>query len=256
VLRVARRERVLATVESSGFASYVELASELGVSMTTVRRDTARLAESGLLVEVRGGAGLRGRATARGEADVMTGGRLKAIARAAADMVEPGMCIGLLGDGAVVELATLLARRSKITVVTNSLRAATELWTSPVSGGPEVIVIGGEMNEGGESVGPLCIGTLSELHVDALFYGAQGFDVQTGYTAGGFLEADVVRAFARCARTVVATVDSGRWQRRGFVSAIPLSVANTLITDSDLPTAARESVMSAVQTATFVPASP
>lgn len=55
-LPVGRREEILDRVNAAGEARVADLAAELGVSVITVRRDIAVLAEEGLLRQVRGGA--------------------------------------------------------------------------------------------------------------------------------------------------------------------------------------------------------
>ena len=55
-LPVGRREAILERVNARGEARVADLASELGVSAITVRRDIASLDGEGLLRQVRGGA--------------------------------------------------------------------------------------------------------------------------------------------------------------------------------------------------------
>jgi DeoR/GlpR family transcriptional regulator of sugar metabolism len=240
MLRIPRQQRLLATVERNGFASYLELASQLGVSAATVRRDAADLARTGLVVGVRGGARTAHAELAHRREDRARGERSMAMAHAAADLVEAGMIVGLLGSGPLIDLARLLGRVPGLTVVTNSLDIASEFSNRPA--GPQLIFVSGEMNPDGHSVGALTTGVLYELSVDILFYADQGFDDVHGFTSRGFLEAEVVRAFAASARRVVALFDSAMWRSPGFVSAGRLSMADVLITDGAMAPSARDRI--------------
>src|SRR3954469_2268817 len=95
------RPRILEQVRSRGHASYRELAQTLGTSESTVRRDLRAIIGEGLLLPVRGGAGVRQLADpppAPPPADDPVGGPRAAIATRAAQLVKPGSAI-LLGPG-------------------------------------------------------------------------------------------------------------------------------------------------------------
>lgn len=162
-------------IRQSGVIRVEELCRQLGVSPATVRRDLDQLEKSGAIRRVHGGAVSVESRLDEPLFDNKTSIAAKEkhrIAQAALEFVAAGDTVYLDGGSTVLELARLLRERTNITVVTNSLRAASEL-----SGrGPRLIVIGGELRRLSQTVvGPLSRHVLEGLHLDKAFMGTIGF---------------------------------------------------------------------------------
>src|SRR6266516_1729912 len=125
-LPAQRQERILGEVARNGGARVSELTELLGVSDMTVRRDLDTLARRGLVRKVHGGATLprRGSTDEPGfEAKSSQERPAKdAIARRAAEFVEPGIAVAVTAGTTTYALAHHLARVPELTVVTNSLQ--------------------------------------------------------------------------------------------------------------------------------------
>src|SRR5690242_7452507 len=94
VRRDLRHSRILRAVERDEHVEVAALAAELGVTEMTIRRDLATLDELGRLSRVHGGA--RGPRPAPYEARaVLHAPEKRALGKAAADLVAPGMVVGL-----------------------------------------------------------------------------------------------------------------------------------------------------------------
>lgn len=80
---------------------------------------------------------------------------------------------------------------------------------------------------------------IAGLHFDRLFLHVHGMDSSAGFTAANLAEASTDRAFIESAREVVALADSSKWGVVGLADIGPFELATTLITDTNLPAAAR-----------------
>src|SRR5919109_575065 len=126
-----RQMLILEEVRRSGAVRVSELTELLGVSDMTIRRDLDVLAAAGLVDKVHGGATAPGRLSADEPGFEAKSHRQleekEAIARVAAELVEPGQAIGLTAGTTTWRLAHHLVDIPDLTVVTNSIQAANVL---------------------------------------------------------------------------------------------------------------------------------
>jgi DeoR/GlpR family transcriptional regulator of sugar metabolism len=165
----------------------------------------------------------------------------RAIARAAAALVEPGSAIGISAGTTTIELARHLVTVPGLTVVTNSLPAAQLLHEA---GGPgqTVVVTGGVPTPSDALVGPIAVAALGSLHVDLLFLGVHGVDAKAGLTTPNLVEADTNRALIRAGLRVCVLADATKWGVVGLGSFGRLDDVDVFITDSALSPGARRAV--------------
>ena len=81
---------------------------------------------------------------------------------------------------------------------------------------------------------------LDALHVDMLFLGVDGFDLERGITTHYEPEAMLNRKMVEAARTVVAISDSSKFGKVCLHRIIPDGDLNTLITDTNAPEEVRQ----------------
>src|SRR6266516_3816103 len=140
-----------------------ELIELLAVSEMTIRRDLDALAAAGLLEKVHGGATLRGGLSAEEPGfEAKSHRQLKekeSIARAAAQLVEPGQSIGLTAGTTTWRLAYHLANVPDLTVVTNSIHVADVLHRASR---PQLTVVltGGVRTPSDALVGPVALAAI------------------------------------------------------------------------------------------------
>jgi DeoR/GlpR family transcriptional regulator of sugar metabolism len=176
-LAASRHGEILRRVEAAGAASVEELATSLGVSRETIRRDLKALAELGRLAVVHGGAVRREEAEASFAARRAENRAGKAaIAALAARLVSHGMTV-LLDSGTTTYAIALALSRSgpqRLSVHTTSLLAAQVLCRVPRT---RVRLIGGEVDPNDEATtGPGVREAISDLRVDIAFVGVGGLD--------------------------------------------------------------------------------
>ena len=236
-----RRRRVLDEVRRYGSVSVRDLAERLGVSAMTIRRDLEQLEADGTLRRVRGGATLPRASDTEELAFAETSHRRiaqkEAIARRAAELVHPGMCVGLSGGSTTWTLARELRHVPDLTIVTNSLRIGDEFTV----GDPRrtVILTGGIRTPSDALVGPVAVQALAQLHCDLMFMGVHGMDLGAGFTTPNLMEAETNRALVRSSQRLVVVADHSKWGKVGLSTIAELSAAHLLVTDDRLPAGAR-----------------
>lgn len=229
-----RRDEVHALVMRRGEVAADEIAREVDVSLATVRRDLAALERRGLIERTWGGARIH--STVKyladfAEAAAHQATAKRAVASAAAAMVEPGMVVGLSGGTTCTELARWL-RGMDVTVVTNAVNTAIELYNH---GKTRVILTGGSMNAYSyELVGEMATATLHEHRLDLCFVGCSGITPDFGYSMRDRPEATVARAFKAVSARTLVVADHSKVGRRTLARFAPLAAVPNLITDRGL----------------------
>jgi len=244
-----RHDVIVAEVRRRGAVRVSELATLLGVSDMTIRRDLEMLDETGLVTKVHGGATLRAERSSDEpgfEAKSLRNMAEKhAIAMAAAAMVTPGSAIGITAGTTTWQLAYHLVGIPNLTVVTNSVRVSDVLYRAPR---PDrtVVLTGGDRTPSDALVGPIALATLRTLHLDMVCMGVHGMSAEAGFTTPNLQEAEVNRAFVDSTQQLVVLADHTKWRIIGLSTIVPLDRAATVISDGWLPAAARTALKQVV----------
>jgi DeoR family transcriptional regulator of aga operon len=230
VRKSERFTEILDQVGRHGTVDVTALATALGVSGATIRRDLQTLSRNQLLVRTHGGA-------VSNEAGDEKPTRIKAamrqlekrsIGRAAAALVEDGAVVGMTGGTTALELSRALAQRRGITVVTNAINIASELVGHA---GIRLVLIGGIARSTYELVGPAAEAMLANYHLDVAFIGVDGLTPEEGCTTYDEMEAQTDLAFLRRAHRSVVIADSSKIGRVTFARICLLSGVTDIITD-------------------------
>jgi DeoR/GlpR family transcriptional regulator of sugar metabolism len=201
-----RRAEIGAIVRSRP-ASVEELADRYDVSLSTIRRDLARLSHDGAVVRTYGGALAAGERSLH-EREHVAQAEKAAIARAAESYVRPGAVLLLDAGTTVGALATRLATHCGLTVVTTGLTTLRALEEAP---GVDLVLLGGRVRRLSLGlVGPLAEAALSGLTVDTAFLGGDGVTADRGVCEGTAEQAALKRAMVDCAATVVVLADASK----------------------------------------------
>lgn len=237
-----RHETILGEIAGRGAVRVVELATLLGVSDMTVRRDLDLLDEAGLLEKVHGGATARANRRADEPGfevkSLRNTGEKLAIAAAAAALVRPGTAIGIGAGTTTWQLACHVIDVENMIVVTNSIRVAEVLNQSPRTD-RTVILTGGVRTPSDALVGPVADQALRTLHLDVVFMGAHGMSERSGFTSPNLVEAETNRAFVAASQQLVILADHTKWDLTALSSFAKLEEANILVTDRSLTDSAR-----------------
>jgi len=245
MLIVERQDKLLAILRQRQTAQLEELARELDVSISTVRRDLDVLEQQGLAERLHGGAVYRGPMVDSDEA--ISGGVLRdgagafslttrlrehvaqkqAIGRYAASLVQPHMTLLLDGGSTVIHAASQITARP-LQVVTNSLHIA-NLFADDDQ--VELLVVGGNLYpRTGVLIGPIATGCMADLHADLFFLSVAGIYENDAYNLHlpmSQLEQVMMRQAARS----VMLMDSSKFGRKSLVRVCALDEVDTIVTD-------------------------
>lgn len=227
-----RQRRVIEVLHTAGFISIRDLASTLGVSEMTVRRDLRSLAATGHVRLVHGGVTLtHGTLRTQGfiaRADVDRSAKA-AIAAAAAGLAEPGSTIAIDAGTTTFALTEHLTRMAPKAVITNSIPI---IQLSLSRDDYSLLVLGGEVEPESQAlVGPLSVHNAQELKADTLFLGAAAIDAGGIYVSTG-VERPTKLALMSSAKRVVLLADSGKFSTSAPVRLCGLDQVDVLVTDS------------------------
>lgn len=206
-MNAKERRREIASVLSERPVSVEDLAGRFGVSLSTIRRDFEQLAQAGRILRTYGGARTAGAGEkSLREREQIATRQKAAIGRLAATFVKPGS-VNIFDAGTTAgAVASRIADRSGITVVTNGL-TTTQLLED--SDGIELIVIGGTLRHVSSGmVGPLAEQVMSSITADAAFLGADGVTASRGVSEGTPEQASLKRIMVENARDVYVVADS------------------------------------------------
>lgn len=209
----------------------LDLATQLGVSEDTIRRDLRDLAAAGLCKRVYGGAlplpPLPGTLTQRrGEAP----DRKWRLARAAVSLVRADSV--LFFDAGSTNLAIAEALPDlPLTVVTNAPAIAIVLLERA---NIEVVLIGGRIDRGaGACLGAKSLRDAELIRADLCFLGACGVDAEAGITAFSFEEAEFKRAVASLSKAVLVAATSEKLATAAPFSVLPTARLSHLVAEHD-----------------------
>lgn len=241
MLAEQRRGHILALTRRDGAVRVSALVRDLGVSDMTIRRDLSALAAAGLVEKVHGGATLVSNSAVYepgfAAKSILRKAAKRAIAQAAADLVDPGMAIGMSAGTTTFAVAEALCDIPELSVVTNSVRIADFLHQNGRSS-QTVLLTGGMRTRSDALVGPLAIGALAAVHVDMVFMGVHGMALDSGFTTPNLLEAETNRRLIEAGRKLVVVADSTKWGVMGISTIAPIGAAQIVISDTGLASSA------------------
>lgn len=247
-----RHADILEILETEGVATISALASRLGVSLETVRRDVKPLTEAGRLVRIHGAVGLAGRI---GEAPFEKRMRenaeaKRAIARAVAATIRDGESVMFDTGTTTSFVARELLGHRRLTIVTNSSDIARTLATV---NGNRVYMAGGELrSDSGAAFGKSALDFIAQFAVHHAIISAGAVD------AGSVMdyaldEAEFARlVLSRGARRVVVT-DHTKFGRRGLIAVAGWNEVDEIVTDRPPDAATAEGLAAAGVRLTFAP---
>ena len=215
MLAAERRDLLVTRLRRDGKLVARDLATELGLSEDSVRRDLRELAAAGLCQRVYGGAlpvsPALGTLKARTEIAPQSKRR---IAARAAEMITPGTTVILDSGTTAIEIARALRPDLAATVITHSPTTAAALAEHPTV---DVFILGGRLfKHSVAACGAAAAEAAAAVSADLYFLGLGGIHPKEGLTTGDPDEAAMKRILvSRAADTYVL----GSVEKLGTVSA-------------------------------------
>jgi DeoR family transcriptional regulator, fructose operon transcriptional repressor len=233
MLAEERRNRLLELVRVRGFAALPDLADELEVSESTVRRDLEFLEESGTARRTHGGAFYTGSSPKLPHFDERQPAqwdKKRVIAACAAQLIDDGDTILLDGGTTTYEVARLLVGRP-LQVVTNSLPVANLFAAGATT---DLVLIGGYVYpRTGVSLGPYANEQLRHLNVRRTVLSVAGIS-ERGFYNSNLLLVETERAMMNSADEVIVVADSTKFGRKSLAHLCALDAVQHLVVDNEI----------------------
>ncbi len=226
-----RQGRILEVVGLRGETTVEALAEEFRVSAETIRRDLARLAGSGALMKVHGGARrMRLHSESSFQDRMEDHAEAKAvIARKLAALVVPGDTLFMDTGTTTLACAEVLAGHQRLTVVTNSLRIAQVLGKTDSH---VVYLLGGRFSsDNSQTAGAMALESVGQFQADHAILTVSALDREVGAMDADFDEAQVAREMIRHARNTIVLAHLEKLDRRAAFRVCRLDEIDVLVCD-------------------------
>ncbi len=237
VLVEERRQLVLDLLSKRGFVALADLAQQVQVSESTLRRDLDHLHEKGAVRRTHGGAIYLGNGENGDHAlpplEERAASQLeekREVARAAVKRIQDGDTVLLDGGTTTLEVARLLVGRS-MQIVTNSLPIAMLFANRRET---DLVMLGGYVYpKTGVALGPWTVRMMEDIHVHQVVMSVGGITGK-GLFNSNLLLVETERQMMRCADEVVVVADHTKIGRPALAHLCELSAIDTLIVDRNL----------------------
>jgi len=207
MLPAERRALIAALLKDAGALTTDEVATRLGISWMTARRDFEALAREGTARRTHGGAVLP--STGAANDPVRTTEAQRRVAHAAAELVADGETVAVDASPCAYAVAQALLGR-RITLITNSLA----VMDAVARGGEATRLIGlcGQLGSSGAFTGPRVLAAAREHFADRCFVGADALAPDGRLLDRDPAGAEVKRALVAQSDTVLllSATDLGR----------------------------------------------
>jgi DeoR/GlpR family transcriptional regulator of sugar metabolism len=231
MLAAQRRDLLLERLNRDGRIIAKDLATELGISEDSIRRDLRELAAAGMCQRVYGGAlpvspAIADYATRQ---HVEVSGKQR-VAAAAAALIEPGSTAILDGGTTTLAVVRALPLDLRATVVTHSPTVASALAGHQ---DVEVYLIGGRLfKHSMVACGAAAVEAARGLHADLFLLGVTGVHPEAGLTTDDADEAAMKRALARQAADTYVLASSEKIGAASRFTVLPLADVAGIVTDA------------------------
>lgn len=235
---LSRRKFILNEIQIKGQVYVTELSKQFSVSEVTIRHDLNQLEKKNMLVRERGGA-------IQAESNVSFDKRLSdknklhqeeksRIGKCAAKLIYDYETIIIDSGTTTMEVIKNLPPVNELNIVTNALNIVNQLV---VQNNPNVniIMLGGNLRRNSLSfVGPLADKNITNLYVDKVFLGVDGFDIKYGIYTPNIEEAYINQKMIELAKEVILVADSSKFRRKSMCFICETSRIHTVVTDTGL----------------------
>jgi DeoR/GlpR family transcriptional regulator of sugar metabolism len=225
---MSRQATILDIIQTTGFQSVSDLAEQLGVDPSTVRRHLDRLEEMDLIQRTHGGARPIPQAdTPSAFKQTLHHKEKQAIGKAMADRILDGQVVMLDSGSTTLEVAKNL-NNARLTVVTNDLRIGLEIANKR---GTNLVFIGGELLPNVYTMwGPTAVQQIEQLRVDVAIFGADTVN-EAGVFNNSSYEMEAKRTMMSIANQAFLVADSSKFHREALFKVFPFERFTAGITD-------------------------
>jgi DeoR family glycerol-3-phosphate regulon repressor len=229
-----RHPDILEIARTEGKVTVEGLAQRFQVTVQTIRRDLADLADAGKLERVHGGAVLPSGVSNIGYEDRrgLNEAAKRKIARSCAKEIPSGASVFLNIGTSTEAVAQELLRHRNLMVVTNNMNVANILVANEHC---QIIVAGGVLRRSdGGLIGHLTTSTIEQFKFDFAVIGCSAMDASGDLLDFDFQEVHVSQTIIRQARRTFLVADHSKFQRSAPGRIASLASIDTFFTDHAL----------------------
>lgn len=236
MLAIERAEYIMAQLNKNKVVMVADLSREMKVTEETVRKDLEKLEKQERLIRVHGGAYLHegyGNEVPVAVRSKIMNQEKELLAARCMELIREKEPVFLDSSTTARRLARHLAAAAKrLTVITNSLAAATELAGST---SVRLILLGGELNrDTGSFEGQSVLAGLKECYIEKAFISSTGISLEAGITDSVRAEAEIRRQVIKQAKTSIMVMDSTKIGRNSVYVVGALTDMDYLVVDQPL----------------------
>jgi DeoR family fructose operon transcriptional repressor len=232
---VSRLEAVLQLLKENTTASICDIAEQFQVSQMTIRRDLQKLAESGQVIRIPGGARIerwRGMERSFFERLENMSPAKRNIGKAAAALVKDGESVVLDSGTTTLYIARELRSRRNVVVVTFSLAVLEELASAEEI---RVELTGGVYRSSSHDlIGHGVTESLKSIYADHVLFGAAAVSFTRGVMVH---DPDAQRELLQAGKQKVLVVDSSKIGMEATYRLCGIEDCDLILTDRMLPAA-------------------
>ncbi|MFK7869630.1 MAG: DeoR/GlpR family DNA-binding transcription regulator [Roseobacter sp.] len=230
-----RHPDILEIAQRQGKVTVEALAEHFGVTLQTIRRDLAELADANKLERVHGGAVLPSGTTniQYEERRNLNEAAKIAISKACADEIPDGCSIFLNIGTSTEAVARQLLRHRDLMVVTNNLNVANILIQNS---GCSIIVTGGSLRRSdGGLIGNVTVEAIRQFKFDVAVIGCSAMDADGDLLDFDVEEVGVSQTIIDQSRKTMLVADHSKLSRSAPVRIASMRSLDTVFTDAPLP---------------------
>jgi len=244
MLAAERHSKIVDIVNRAGVVSVEELSQQLQVSAMTIRRDLDKLNRMGRLDRCHGGAVPLSAIRSEENYDqkmVSNHDAKMNIARICANFIKPGDSVFLDSGTTTFEIAMLIKETQDITIITNDVKIACALLSSPA----KIILCGGiAQNVTGTVLGQMAEDMLRNFRVTTSFIGTSCVDEEFNITTPTLEKSFLKRAAIEIANTAYLAVDASKFYHHALVRITNMSSFTGVVTDKVFSAGERKTLKS------------
>jgi DeoR family transcriptional regulator, glycerol-3-phosphate regulon repressor len=229
-----RHPEILETARRQGKVTVEGLAEQFGVTLQTIRRDLAGLAEAGRLERVHGGAILPSGTTniLYEERRVLNQQAKSDIARACAMNIPEGSSVFLNIGTSTEAVARELLHHRDLMVVTNNMNVANILAANPDC---QIILTGGTLRRlDGGLIGNLTVASIMQFKFDIAVIGCSAMDIDGDMLDFDIQEVGVSQTIIAQSRKAFLVADHSKFERNAPARIASLAEIDSFFTDVPL----------------------
>ncbi|MCR9213973.1 MAG: DeoR/GlpR family DNA-binding transcription regulator [Proteobacteria bacterium] len=230
-----RHMAIMSMLQAEKSCGVIELASKLGVSDETIRRDIKQMAQTGAVEKIHGGvmlphASLEPPFLRRLEEQRA---EKQKIAKLTASLIRDGETLLIDNGSTSCYIAKELSGHRNLTVVTNSTEVARDLCARNNN---TVFMAGGEIRaDDSAAYGPTAVNFAKQFTTERAILSIGALHAETGCLDYDLSEAEFKRAVMPQAGSIVMVADHSKFNRPGVVKVCDFEAVDMLLTDQMPP---------------------